>query len=94
MATQKQEQSLVDVAMLTTCVEQLNEALRYPATTPWTVIAAEFDRLSNLVAALPLMTDEYCFAINWIASARKYWTAGELGAARYQLAMVRKKLAL
>jgi hypothetical protein len=93
MATQKQAQDFVDVAMLTTGVEQLDEALRLPAATPWAMIAAEFDRLSNLVAALPLTTDEYCFAINWIASAPECWTAGNSGAALYQLAMVRKKLA-
>jgi hypothetical protein len=94
MATQMQEQGFVDVAMLRTGVEQLDEALRHPDATPWAVIAAEFNRLSNLIAALPLTTDEYCFAINWIAGARECWTAGDLGAARYQLEMVRKKLAL
>ena len=93
MAIPEQKQDFVDVAMLTTGVEQLYEALRHPATTPWAVIAAEFDRLSNLVAALPLTTDEFYFAINWIDSARECWTAGNSGAALYQLAMVRKKLA-
>ena len=94
MATQMRERGFVDVAMLRTGVEQLDEALRHPDATAWAVIAAEFNRLSNLIAALPLTTDEYCFAINWIASARECWTAGDLGAARYQLEMVRKKLAL
>jgi hypothetical protein len=91
MTTQKQ--GFADGAMLTTSADKLDEALQHLSATPRDVIAAEFDRLRNLVAALPLTTDEYCFAINWIASARECWTAGELGAARYQLDMVRKKLA-
>ena len=42
------------------------------------MIVAEFSRLSNLIAALPLTTDEYWdFAINWIAGARECWTPWE-----------------
>jgi hypothetical protein len=78
--------------MLTTGLEQLHEALRQPAAAPRAVIAAEFDRLEELVAALPLMTDEYCFAANWIASARRLWAGSEVGACLYQLSLVRKKL--
>jgi hypothetical protein len=88
-----QKHGFANVAMLTSGLEQLGEVLRHHAATPQAVIAAEFDRLEELVAALPLTTDEYCFAINSIGGAREYWTAGELGAARYQLGMVRKKLA-
>jgi hypothetical protein len=91
MTTQKQ--GFADAGMLTTGVQQLDEALRQPGATPREVIAAKFGRLYVLVAALPLTTDEYCFAINWIAGAHECWTAGDLGAARYQLEMVRKKLA-
>jgi hypothetical protein len=91
MTTQKH--GFADAAMLTTGMEQLDEALRQLGPTPREVIAAEFGRLCDLVAALPLTTDEYCFAINWIAGARECWTAGDLGTARYQLEMVRKKLA-
>jgi hypothetical protein len=91
MTTQKQ--GFADAAMLTTGVEQLDEVLRQPGATLREVIVAEFDRLSDLVAALPLTTDEYCFAANWIAGARECWAAGDSGAARYQLQMVRKKLA-
>ena len=90
MTTQKQ--GFVDAAMLTTGLEQLDEVLRHSSATPREVIAAEFDRLSNQVAALPLTTDEYCFAANWIAAARECWSAGNHGAARYQLEIVRKKL--
>jgi hypothetical protein len=87
------ERGLADAAMLATGLEQLDEALRHPDTTRHAVIAGEFARLGGLVAALPLTTDEYCFAINWIAGARECWTAGDVGAARYQLEMVRRKLA-
>jgi hypothetical protein len=88
-----QKQRFADAASLTTGVEELDEALRHPGATPREVMAAQFGRLSDLVAALPLTTDEYCFAANWIAAARECWAAGGAGAARYQLAMVRKKLA-
>src|SRR5262252_7505635 len=52
MVTQKQ--SFADAAMLTIGLEQLDEVLRQPGATPREVIAAEFDRLEELVAALPL----------------------------------------
>jgi hypothetical protein len=91
MTTQKQV--FADAAMVTTGVEQLDEALRQQGATPSEVVAAEFGRLCDLVAALPLTTDEYCFATNWIVGARDCWAAGDVGAARYQLTMVRKKLA-
>ena len=51
MATQKQ--GFADAAMLTTGVDQLDEVLGDSSATPSEVIAAEFDRLSDLVAALP-----------------------------------------
>jgi hypothetical protein len=88
-----QNQGFADAAMLTTCVEQLAAALRQPGATPREVVAAEFDRLGDLVAALPLTTDEYCLAANWIAGAREYWSAGDRGAACYQLRMIGRKLA-
>jgi hypothetical protein len=91
LAAQKQGSAIA--AMWMTGVEQLDEVLRHASTTPGAVIAADFNRLEELVAALPLTTDEYCFAINWIAGARECCSAGDLGAARYQLEMVRKKLA-
>jgi hypothetical protein len=50
--------------MVTKSVEQLDETLRRPGATPRAEIAGEFDRLGDLVAALPLTTDEYCFAAN------------------------------
>ena len=87
------QQFFADVAMLATGLEQLDEALSHPDATPRAVIASEFDRLGHLVAALPLTTDEYCFAANWITGARECWAAGDLGAASYQLEIIRKKIA-
>jgi hypothetical protein len=88
-----QKQGMPSVEMLTTVLEQLDELLRQPGATEHGMIAGEFDRLEELAGALPLTTDEYCFAINGIAGARQYWSTDELGTARYQLRMVRKKLA-
>jgi len=57
-------------------------------------IAIAFDGLRRLVESLPLTTEEFCFAANWIASARQLWEQGEPGAARYQVDLVRKKFGL
>jgi hypothetical protein len=67
MTTQKQD--FEHAAMLATSVDELNEALRLSVATPTEMIAEEFDRLEELVAALSLTTDEYCFTINWITGA-------------------------
>jgi hypothetical protein len=88
-----QVQGFADLMILATGLGQLDEALSRPSGTPQAVIAGEFDRLIDLVAALPLTSDEYCFAVNWIAGARECWLAGDSWAASYQLEMVRKKLA-
>jgi hypothetical protein len=88
-----QQQGCADAAMLTTGLEQLDEALRHLAGTLRAAIAAEFDRLSELVAALPLTTDEDCLAVNWVAGARESGSAGDRGAARSQLRMIGRKLA-
>jgi hypothetical protein len=87
-----QRQGVPSVEMLTTVLEQLDEVLRHPGISEPEVIAGEFDRLEELAGALPLTTDEYCFAVNGIAGARDYWSADDRGAARYQLRMIRKKL--
>jgi hypothetical protein len=80
-------------ALVAVAVEQLCEALRRPASILGSLLAAEFGRLAELVAALPLTTEEYGFAANWVASARRLWKAGDVGACRYQLDIIRKKLA-
>jgi hypothetical protein len=90
MVTQKQRYA--NTELLTTGLEQLDEVLRQPGGTPSAVIVVEFDRLEELVGALPLTTDEYCFSANWLASARRLWASGDVGACRYQLDLVRKRL--
>jgi hypothetical protein len=86
-------QGVPSAELLTTVLEQLDDVLRNPGGTEPGMIAGEFDRLEELTGALPLTTDEYCFAINGIAGARQYWSDNESGTASYQLRMVRKKLA-
>jgi hypothetical protein len=78
---------------LTAALVQLDEAMRHSSATPRELIAAELDRLEELIGALPLTTDAYCFAVNWTAGAGACWSAGDCGAARFLLEMVRKKLA-
>jgi hypothetical protein len=85
--------NFADGAVLAVHVEQLCEALRRPAAILGAVLAAELDRLAEMVAALPLTTEEYGFAANWVASARRLWKTGNVGACRYQLDIIRKKLA-
>jgi hypothetical protein len=57
-------------------------------------IAREFTLLQRVVSALPLTSAEYCFALNWITSARQLWEKGDCGAAHYQISLVIKKLNL
>jgi hypothetical protein len=64
-----------------------------PAVWSGQGVATAFDHLSELVAALPLTTEEYCFAANWITAARDCWSSGDFVVARYQLEAVRKKVA-
>jgi hypothetical protein len=87
------KKDFADAALLAVVVEQLCEALRRPDATARAMIAAEFGRLADLVAALPLTTDEYCFAANWVASARRLFEADDIGACLYQLGIIRKRLA-
>ena len=82
-----------DVAMLDVSLQQLGAMLLQPAVWSHQRVATAFDHLSELVAALPLTTEEHCFAANWITGARDCWSSGDFGAARYQLEAVRKKVA-
>jgi hypothetical protein len=52
----------------------------------------QFTLWQRAIAALPLTSQEYCFLNNWLISAKNYWHRGELGAARYQLEMIGKRL--
>jgi hypothetical protein len=53
-----------------------------------------FIKLHWQVESLPLTTDEFCFAHNWLCSAEQLWEAGDHHAARYQVNQVVKKLML
>jgi hypothetical protein len=65
-----------------------------PASSPAAIaLVREIDRLHELVVTLPLSALEACFARNWLGSARQLLCAGELGAARFQVAAVSHKLA-
>jgi hypothetical protein len=57
-------------------------------------IARGFKRLHRMVESLPLTTDEFSFAHNWLTSAQKLCEAGDRHAARYQIDQVAKKLML
>ena len=74
-------------------IRRLRAALGCPSAQS-RVDAAAFDKLRRLVESLPLDTEEFCFASNWVASAQQLWEKGERGAARYQIDIVRKKFAL
>lgn len=57
-------------------------------------VEAEFDLLDARIDSLPLNTDEYGFAHNWVSNARELARKGECGAARYQVLQVCRKLGL
>jgi hypothetical protein len=56
--------------------------------------ALGFGRLHRLVESMPLTTDEFSFAHNWLCSAEQLWESGDRHAARYQVDQVVKKLML
>jgi hypothetical protein len=56
--------------------------------------ALGFRRLHRLVESMPLTTDEFSFAHNWLCSAEQLWESGDRHAARYQVDQVAKKLML
>jgi uncharacterized protein YbjT (DUF2867 family) len=78
----------VDVSL-----QQLEAMLCQPAVWSDQGIATAFDHLSELIAALPLTTEEYRFAAKWITAARVCWSSGDFGAARFHLEVIRKKVA-
>jgi hypothetical protein len=53
-----------------------------------------FRRLHRLLESLPLTTDEFGFAHNWLTSAELLWQRGDRHAARYQINQVARKLML
>jgi hypothetical protein len=68
--------------------------LRYCGDARTAEVAAEFRSLHRLVACLPLTTEEFCFAHNWLTSAHDLWQAGDWAAACFQVNLVAKKLTL
>jgi hypothetical protein len=71
-------------------LETLGESMEDTATE----LATLFDELEKIVESLPLTSNEFCFAHNWVVGARRLSDAGDFGAAHYQLDIVRKKLSL
>jgi hypothetical protein len=60
------------------------------AGTSWA--DAEFDRAQVALECLPLTRDEFSTATNRLANARTYLQAGEEGAARFELRLLRRSL--
>jgi hypothetical protein len=58
------------------------------------VVTLEFQAMHRLVESLPLTSDEFCFAHNWLAAAQSLWQLGETNAAHYQVATVVRRLDL
>jgi hypothetical protein len=54
--------------------------------------AAGLELIRRLIEALPLTTEEFGLAVNRLASARRYLSSGEGGAARYELRLLRRSL--
>jgi hypothetical protein len=75
-------------------VQELLDLVERQSSDSTEAIAAGFDWLKKFAESLPLTTNEFAFVSNWITSARRYWQAGDKGAARYQINMVWKKLSL
>lgn len=55
-------------------------------------IEDQFREWLRVIQSLPLMTDEYVFAYNWLTSAWRLWRTGDRPAAIYQLKQVASKL--
>jgi hypothetical protein len=55
-------------------------------------LASAADDIQDRIEPLPLSQVDFCFAINWVTSARSLAEAGEPEAARYQLRIVVKRL--
>ena len=70
----------------------LLDALRKSPSSLDPSIAAGFDRLLRFAESLPLASDEFAFARNWIVAARDLWERDEPRAALYQVKMACKKL--
>jgi hypothetical protein len=68
-------------------ISALTGLLAEPAAT------AGWRRARTMLAALPLTTSEYAVSVNRLTSAEIYASCRELGAARFELAQLSRKLA-
>jgi hypothetical protein len=69
------------------CLDELIEQVFSSGCPP-----AEFHEASEALEALPLTTVEIATARNRLENARSYLDAGERGAARYELRLLRRSL--
>jgi hypothetical protein len=76
------------------CVQELLNELRADPSQTNPDISTGFEGLLGVAESLPLTTDEFGFARNWITSARQLWEQGKAGAALYQIRQVCLRLGL
>jgi hypothetical protein len=86
--------TVIEQSVVRCKIHELLSLLENPVHDSRPSIAAGFDWLMTVAQSLPLTTNEFGFASNWITSARQLWEQGEHGAARYQVKMVRRRLNL
>lgn len=53
---------------------------------------SSFALCRRIVAALPLTTNDYLLAHNWLCSAHQAWRQGETQAARFQVVQILRRL--
>jgi hypothetical protein len=59
--------------------------LHVPSESALAELAGQFESAHRLIESLPLTSAAYCFAQNWLTSARQLGEAGEYAAASYQV---------
>jgi|GEM_PF-2325335 len=55
-------------------------------------IEARFKLCGRILDALPLASDEYLFARNWLTSAQNLWSRGDGHVARFQVLQILRRL--
>jgi hypothetical protein len=68
--------------------------LKDPVGASTVEVARQFEVFHRLAESLPLTSEEFCFAHNWLTSAQMLWEAGDANAAHYQLTILVRKLGL
>src|SRR5262249_34678913 len=87
LGTQAMNSTRPQVSMAT-----LLALLHDPRESSIAELACQFEIVHRLIESPALTSAEYCFAHNWLVSARKLCEAGDYGAARYQVTAVARKL--